>query len=199
MMIILLFGLRVQLQRLGQWQNVNPVKEIREGIIHVYVTVTNWFTLMQDYDEVVPKKPIVEAQVIPYQNKAAAQPERREDNRNPWELVKKMMVEQQQATITIKWTLLPMEMLMDEQFLAVLHAIEEVTDIAPLREASQQLPQEIYEIIRTHDQLTRVSAELTDQLVFDVSKKYYYSVIESLSKLVRSIQQGQGMTLISLA
>ena len=85
-------------------------------------------------------------------------------------------------------TSLPMETLMDEQFLAVLHAIEEVTDIAPLREASQQLPQEIYKIIRTHDQLTRVSAELTDQLVFDISKKYYYSVIESLSRMVRSIQ-----------
>ena len=37
-----------------------------------------------------------------------------------------------------------------------------------------------------------------DQLVYDVSKTYYYSVIESLCKLVRSIQQGQGITLISL-
>ena len=37
--------------------------------------------------------------------------------------------------------------------------------------------------------MTRISAELTDQLVFDIAKTYYYSVIESLCKLVKSIQQ----------
>ena len=88
---------------------------------------------------------------------------------------------------------------MDEQFLAVLHAIEGITDITPLREASLQLHKKIYEIVRIHEQLTRVPAELTDQLVFDVSKTYYYSVIESLCRLIRSIQQGQRTTLISLA
>ena len=109
------------------------------------------------------------------------------------------MAEQQQAAIAIKWALLPLEMLMDEQFLVVLHAIEEISDITPLREASLQLPKKIYEIIRVHEQLTRVPAELMDQLIFDVSKTYYYSVIESLCKLIRSVQQGQRITLISLA
>ena len=40
---------------------------------------------------------------------------------------------------------------------------------------------------------------MTDQLVFDVAKTYYYSVIRSLCKLIKSIQQGQRTTLISLA
>ena len=88
---------------------------------------------------------------------------------------------------------------MDEQFLEVLHTIKEITDIVLLREASLQLPKKIYEIIRVHEQLARVPAELMDQLIFDISKRYYYFVIESLCKLVRSIQQGQRMTLISLA
>ena len=38
-----------------------------------------------------------------------------------------------------------------------------------------------------------------DQLVFDVSKTYYYSIIESLCKLIKSIQQGQRTALVSLA
>ena len=109
------------------------------------------------------------------------------------------MAEQKQAAIAVKWAILPFETLMDEQFLAVLHAIEEITDVTPLREASLQLPKKIYELVRIHEQLTRVPAELTDQLVYDVSKTYYYSVIESLCKLIRSIQQGQRTTLISLA
>ena len=86
-----------------------------------------------------------------------------------------------------------------EQFLTVLHAIEEITDTTPLREAAKQLSKNIYEIIKTHEQFRRVPTELTDQLVFDVSKTYYYSVIESLCKLIKSIQQGQRTTLVSLA
>ena len=45
----------------------------------------------------------------------------------------------------------------------------------------------------------RISAELTDQLVFDVAKIYYYSIIECLCKLIKSIQQGQRTALVSLA
>ena len=80
---------------------------------------------------------------------------------------------------------------MDEQFLNVLHSIEEITDATPLREAAKQLPKQIYNIIQSQEQLTRIPTELTDQLVFDVTKTYYYSVIESLCKLIKNIQQGQ--------
>ena len=53
--------------------------------------------------------------------------------------------------------------------------------------------------MKLHEQLTTIPAELTDQLIFDVSKTYYYSVIESLCRLIKSIQQGQRTTLVSLA
>ena len=88
---------------------------------------------------------------------------------------------------------------MDEQFLTILHAIEGITDATPLREAAKQLPKQIYEIIQSQEQLTGIPAKLTDQLVFDVAKTYYYSVIESLCKLIKSIQQGQRTSLVSLA
>ena len=53
--------------------------------------------------------------------------------------------------------------------------------------------------MKLHEQLTKILTELTDQLVFDVSKTYYYSIIESLCRLIKSIQQGQRTTLVSLA
>ena len=198
-LVILFYGLKIQLQKLNQQRNVNLIKEFKEGVVHMFVTITNWCAYMQDYDDAIMEKCVIEAQVTPYKNKTAVKPERREENRNPWDIAKEMMAEQKQAAIAIKWAILPLETLMDEQFLAVLHAIEEITDITPLGEASLQLPKKIYEIVRIHEQLTRVPAELTNQLVFDVSKTYYYSVIESLCKLIRSIQQGQRTTLISLA
>ena len=48
-------------------------------------------------------------------------------------------------------------------------------------------------------QMTRIPAEVTDQLIFDVAKTYYYLVIRSLCKLIKSIQQGQRTALITLA
>ena len=83
--------------------------------------------------------------------------------------------------------------------LTILHAIEGITDATPLKEAAKQLPKQIYEIIKSQEQFTRIPAELTDQLVFDVAKTYYYSVIESLCRLIKSIQQGQRTALVSLA
>ena len=109
------------------------------------------------------------------------------------------MAEQRQAALAVKWAILPLETLMDEQFLLILHAIEEITDVTPLRGAALQLPKKIYEIVRQYEQLTEVPAELTDQLIFDISKTYFYSVIESLCRLIKTIQQGQRTSLVSLA
>ena len=145
------------------------------------------------------EKHVINAKVIPYENKTVVKPERREEDKHPWDVAQEIMAEQKQAALAVKWAILPIETLMDEQFLTILHAIEEITDVTPLREAAKQPPKKIYEIVKLHEQLTRIPAELTDQLVFDASKTYYYSVIESLCRLIKSIQQGQRTTLVSFA
>ena len=119
--------------------------------------------------------------------------------KHPWDIAHEIMKEQEQAALAVKWAIIPIEVLMDKQFLEVLHSIEEITDTTPLRDAARQLPKQLYGIIQAHEQMTRIPAGVTDQLVFDVAKTYYYSVIRSLCKLIKSIQQGQRTTLISLA
>ena len=47
--------------------------------------------------------------------------------------------------------------------------------------------------------MTTIPEELTDQLIFDLAKTYYHSVIECLCKLIKNIQQGQRTALVSLA
>ena len=198
-LIILFYGLKIQLQKLNHWRNVNLIKELKKKVVHMLATLINWCAYMQDYDDDIIEKHVVNAKVIPYENKTIVKPKRKEEDKHPWDIAQEIMAEQRQAALAIKWAFLPLETLMDEQFLIILHAIEEIMDVTPLREAAIQLPKKIYEIVKLHEQLTTIPAELTDQLIFDVSKTYYYSVIESLCRLIKSIQQGQRTTLVSLA
>ena len=145
------------------------------------------------------RKPVRNAKVVPYENKAIAKVEKKKKDKHPWDIAQEIILEQERAALAVKWAIIPLEVLMDEQFLKVLHSIEEITNTTPLRDMAKQLPKQIYNIIQSQEQMTRISAELTDQLVFDVAKTYYYSVIEPLCKLIKSVQQGQRTALVSLA
>ena len=198
-LIILIYGLKIQLQKLSHQRNINLIKEFKSKVVHMLVILLNWCAYMQDYDDDVIEKHVINAKVIPYENKTIIKPERKGEGKHPWDIAQEIMAEQRQAALAVKWAILPLETLMDEQFLLILHAIEEITDVTPLREAASQLPKKIYKIVRQHEQLTEIPAELTDQLIFYVSKTYYYSVIEFLCRLIKSIQQGQRTSLVSLA
>ena len=184
-LIILFYGLKIQLRKLSHQKNINLIKEFKSKVVHMLITLLDWCAFMQDYDDVIGKD-IINAKVIPYENKTIIKPERKREDKHPWDIAQEIMAEQRQAALAVKWAILPLETLMDEQFLLILHAIEEITDVTPLREAALQLPKKIYEIVRQHEQLTKIPAELTDQLIFDVSKTYYYSVIESLCRLYQN-------------
>ena len=175
-----------------------PNKKLKKKVVHMLATLLDWCTFMKDYDDIIEKE-VINAKALPYENKTIIKPERKGEGRHPWDIAQEIMAEQRQAALAVKWAILPLETLMDEQFLLILHAIEEITDVTPLREAVLQLPKKIYEIVRQYEQLTEVPAELTDQLIFDISKTYYYSVIESLCRLIKTIQQGRRTSLISLA
>ena len=196
--IILFYGLRVQIQKLKHQRHINLIKEFEKSIVQTLATLVDWCTFMKDYDDVIEKE-ITNAKVVPYRNETITKPERKEEHKHPWDIAQEIIAEQNQAALAVKWRVLPLETLMNEQFLSILHAVEEITDVTPLREAAIQLPKKIYEIVRQYEQLKRVPAELTDQLIFDISKTYFYSVIESLCRLIKTIHQGQRTSLISLA
>ena len=120
-------------------------------------------------------------------------------NKHPWDIAQEIITEQNQASLAIKWSAIPHETLFDEQFLRVLHAVEELTDIAPLKDAMTQLPKNIYEIIKQYEHIPKVTTKSTDDLIYNLSKTYFHSVIESLCKFIRSIQQEQRTSLVSMA
>ena len=197
-LLVFLYGLKIQLCKPNHQRNVKLIKEFQGKMMHLLNTLMNGCAYMQDFDDTHIRKHVKNVKVILYENKTIAKVEKKKEEKHPWDIAQEIMLEQKQAALAVKWAIIPLEILMDEQFLTILHAIEGITDATPLREAAKQLPKQIYEIIQSQEQLTRVPAELTDQLVFDVAT-YYYSVIESLCKLIKSIQQGQRTSLVSLA
>ena len=197
-LLVFIYGLKIQLRKPNHQRNVKLIKEFQRKMMYLLNTLMNWCACMQYFDDTHIKKHVINVKVVPYENKTMAKIEKKKKDKHPWDIAQEIMLEQKRAALAVKWAIIPLEVLMDEQFLKVLHAIEEITDATPLREAAKQLPKQIYEIIQSQEQLTRIPAELTDQLVFDVAKTYYYSVIESLCKLIKSIQQGQRNALVSL-
>ena len=194
-----LYGLKIQLRGPNRQRNLQLIQKLSGKIVQLLNTLMNWCTRLQDFEETYVKKQVLNARVIPYENKIATKVEKKKADKHPWDIAHEIMKEQERAALAVKWAIIPIEVLMDEQFLNVLHSIEEITDATPLRDAAKQLPRQLYGIIQAHKQMTRIPAELTEQIVFNVAKTYYYSVIQLLCKLIKSIQQGQRTTLISLA
>ena len=198
-LLVLLYGLKVQLRKPNRQRNVRLIKDFPRKMMHLLSALLNCCAYMRYLGNNHIKKHVRNAKVVPYENKTIAKIEKKKKDKHPWDIAQEIILERERAALAVKWAIIPLEVLMDEQFLNVLHSIEEITDTTPLRDAAKQLPKQIYNIIQSQEQITRISAELTDQLVFDVAKTYYYLVIESLCKFIKSIQQGQRTALVSLA
>ena len=172
-----LYGLKIQLRGPNRQRNLQLIQKLSEKIVQLLNTLMNWCARLQDFKETYVEKQVLNARVIPYENKIDTKAEKKKTDKHPWDIAHEIMKEQERAALAVKWAIIPIEVLMDEQFLNVLHSIEEITDATPLRDAAKQLPRQLYGIVQPHKQMTRIPAELTDQLVFDVVKTYYYSVI----------------------
>ena len=181
---------------------VKSLKYVFQKILTALNYLNNCCSLIvDDIDEIIP--------VIVFEGGAKSrknikiEPTQRKEGKGkeqyPWDIAQEIITEQIQAALAIKWSAIPHETLLDEQFLRVLYAIEELTDLAPLKDAMTQLPRNIYEIVKQYEHIPNVTAKSTDKLIYNISKTYFYSVIESLSKLIRSIQQGQRTSLVSMA
>ena len=55
--------------------------------------------------------------------------ERPKENKHPWDIAQEIITEQNRASLAVKWSAIPLEVLFDEQFLTILHAVEELTDV----------------------------------------------------------------------
>ena len=164
LIVIFMFlcGLKIQLRRPNRQKNLQLIQKLGGKIVQLLNTLMNWCARLQDFDETYVEKQVLNAKVIPYENKVVTKVEKKKTDKHPWDIAHEIVKEQEQAALAVKWATIPVEVLMDEQFLNVLHSIEEITDAMPLRDAAKQLPRQLYGIIQAHEQMTRIPAELTD-------------------------------------
>ena len=198
-LLVFFYGMKVQLQKHNRQKNLRIIKDLRRKIMQLLGALLNYYARIKYWGNNHTGKPVKSLKVIPYENKTIPKVEKKFKDKHPWNIAEEIILERQKAALAVKWAIIPLEVLMDEHFLHILHSIEEITDVTPLRDAARQLPKQIYDIIRSQEQMTRISEELTDQLIFDLAKTYHYSVTECLCKLIKSIQQGQRTALVSLA
>ena len=76
-LIILSYALKIQLQKLNHQRNVNLIKGFKEKVVHMLVTLMNWCAYMQDYDDAIVEKHVVNAKVIPYEKESQTTATRR--------------------------------------------------------------------------------------------------------------------------
>ena len=105
--------------------------------MHLLNTLMNWCVYMQDFDDTLIKKHVINVKVVPYENKTIVKLEKKKEDKHPWDIAQEIILEQKQAALAVKWAVLPLEVLMDEEFLTILHAIEGITDATPLKEAAK--------------------------------------------------------------
>ena len=146
--LILLYGMKTQLQKPKHQRNIKLIQEFQRRVVHLLNTLMNWCARIQDFDDTHIKKHVINVKVVPYENKTIVKLEKKKEDKHPWDIAQEIILEQKQAALAVKWAVLPLEVLMDEQFLTIIHAIEGITDATPLKEAAKQLPKQIYKIIK---------------------------------------------------
>ena len=87
--IILFYGLRIQIQKLNHQGHINLIKEFKKKVVHMLVTLLDWCTFMKDYDDIIEKE-VINAKVLPYENKTIIKPERKGEGKHPWDLPRKL-------------------------------------------------------------------------------------------------------------
>ena len=168
--MLIIIRLKLKLLKLRDSKYLKLLKYLERLIPKVLELLDNYCTLMMDdIDTIHPTmtfkeelkqtkdlighwlnwdKPNKNVKIEPIKRKMEkAKEEKPKENKHPWDIAQEIITEQNRASLAVKWSAIPLEVLFDEQILTILHTEEELTDVSPLQDAVTQLPKSIYEIV----------------------------------------------------
>ena len=90
---ILLYGLKVQLQRDNRQWNLQIIQRLSGKTIHLLDVLMNWCVYFQDYSETSTKKRIPNARVAPHESEVLVKVEKRKAKKHPWDIANEIMKE----------------------------------------------------------------------------------------------------------
>ena len=115
-LLILLCGLKIQLQKPNRQRNVKLIQEFQRRVVHLPNTLMNWCAHMQDFDDTHIEKHVINVKVVPYENKTIVKLEKKKEDKHPSDIAQEIILKQKQAALAVKWAVLPLEILMDELY-----------------------------------------------------------------------------------
>ena len=104
---------------------IHPTITFKEELKQTMDLIGCWFNW---------EKPKKNVKIEPIKRKIEkAKEEKPKENKHPWDIAHKIITGQNRALLAVKLSAIPLEFLFDEQFLTILHAVEELTDVSPLQ------------------------------------------------------------------
>ena len=88
-LLVFLYGLKIQLWKPNHQRNVKLIKEFQRKMMHLLNTLMNWCAYMQDFDDTHIKKHIINVKVVPYENKTIAKIEKKKKTNIPGILLRR--------------------------------------------------------------------------------------------------------------
>ena len=90
-----LYGLKIQLRGLNRQRNLQLIQKLSGKIVQLLNTLMNWCARLQDFEETYVEKQVLNARVIPYENKIATKVEKKKAEEHPWDIAHEIMKEQE--------------------------------------------------------------------------------------------------------
>ena len=82
-LLILLYRLKIQLQKPNHQRNVKLIQEFQRRVVHLLNALMNWCARMQDFDDAHIKKHVINVKVVPYENKTIVKLEKKKEDKHP--------------------------------------------------------------------------------------------------------------------
>ena len=98
-LLILLYGLKIQLQKPNRQRNVKLIQEFQRRVVHLLNTLMNWCAHMQDFDDTHIEKHARNVKVVPYENRTIVKLEIKKEDKHPWDIAQEIILEQKQAAL----------------------------------------------------------------------------------------------------
>ena len=93
--LVFSYGLKIQLQKPNRQRNLQLIRELHGKMMQLLNTLMNWCAHLQDFDETHVKKRVINAKVVPYENKTIAKVEKKKMDKHPWDIAHEIMKEQE--------------------------------------------------------------------------------------------------------
>ena len=106
-LLVFLYGLKIQLGKPNRQRNVKLIKDFQKKMMHLLNTLLSYCICIGYLGNNHIRKPVRNAKVVPYENKAIAKVEKKKKDKHPWDIAQEIILEWERAALVVKWAIIP--------------------------------------------------------------------------------------------